>query len=126
MTHEWYKGPFINYDLGYTARIVRGRPLIIWGGVVRIFANKFFFFFSDPPNQIFIYLFFLQHGYTGKTEKKIFFRVKLTDRNFFFFGGLLDGIFFFFSDPPNEIFFFVLYHNGRPLILLCICSSMYA
>ena len=42
---------------------VRGRPLIIWGG--RGFSQTKFFFFGDPPNQIFIFF--------AKIDEVIFF-----------------------------------------------------
>ena len=44
---------------------IRGRPLIIWGGVVRIFANEIVFF--------------------GEPLIKIFFSPKASNQNFFFF-----------------------------------------
>ncbi len=124
---------------------IRGRPLIIWGAWCRFSRTKLFFFRrpSEPNFYFFAKIdrrnFFLITWFYRKNAKKIFFTVKLTDRNFFFrrplwrnffFRRPLWRIFFFFGDPPNKIFFFVLHHapppmfNGRPLRCSCGWSQL--
>ncbi len=117
---------------------IRGRTFIIWGGVVvRIFENGFFFF-GDPPNDIFLFFakidrrnLFLITWFYRKNSKKIFLGLNWPDVIFFSEAPWMN---FFFRRPFERKFFFFSYCtttpqmiNGRPLIYMyCYNCSLLA
>ncbi len=119
-------------DSGFARLLFRGRPLIIWGGVVRISANEFFF--GDPPNEIFfsatLRLFFFIFFF-GKIDRRIFFNnIVLQGKRKEIFLGLNWQNIIFFSRPLCWNFFsgtlcslLFLFFLGVPLIVFFICTT---